>query len=493
MIGTSKDYLKTWIDGLSFTQENINKTTMAEFIHENFLLENKTAVKLYHDFAKDMPIIDYHCHLSPKDIAENRIFENLTKIWLDGDHYKWRLMRANGVPEEYLSGNAEDKKKFQKWAETVPYILRNPLYHWTHMELKNPFGINDLLSGNNADKIYDQCNNLLVTEDYSFCSLLDKWNVELLCTTDDPVDKLEYHKAINSMNIKTRVLPAWRPDKAIAVEKAEDYNIYLGFLEESSNNSISTFSDLIDSLSNRHDYFHENGCRLSDHGLETFYAEKYTEQELKRIFNKIRSGSELSMEEIIKFKSGLLHIFGIMDFEKNWVQQYHIGPIRNNNSRMLKEIGTDAGYDSIGDFNNAKPMSLFLDSLDKIEKLGRTIIYNINPKDNEVFATMIGNFQSGNSLTKMQWGSAWWFLDQKDGMEKQINTLSNMGLLSRFIGMLTDSRSVLSYSRHEYFRRILCNLIGNDVEKGLIPSDMIILEEMIRNISYFNAKNYFNF
>ncbi len=464
---------------------------MEEFIHDNFLLQNKTAEKLYHDFAKSMPIIDYHCHLSPEDIANNRNFKNLTKIWLDGDHYKWRLMRANGISEEYCSGKADDYSKFQKWAETVPYIIRNPLYHWAHMELKDPFGISELLNSENAKKIYDHCNNLLSTEKYSYCSLLEKWNVELICTTDDPTDSLKFHKEINTSKKNIRVLPSWRPDKAMAVNDPHYYNNYLNILEKSSNISITNFSNFIEALNNRHDFFHESGCRLSDHGLETFYAENYTENDLKVIFSKIRSGQNLSEEEILKFKSGMLIIFGEMDHSKEWVQQFHIGPIRNNRSLMMDKLGADTGFDSIGDLEIAKSMSRFFDRLDKQDKLCRTITYNLNPRDNEVMATMIGNFQDSRSIAKMQWGSAWWFLDQKDGMEKQLNTLSNMGLLSRFIGMLTDSRSVLSFSRHEYFRRILCNLVGTDVENGLIPNDINLLGDMIKNISYFNAKNYF--
>ncbi|MFC2119310.1 glucuronate isomerase [Bacteroidota bacterium] len=466
---------------------------MKNFIHENFLLENKTAEKLYHDFAKSMPIIDYHCHLSPQDISINRKFENLTRIWLDGDHYKWRLMRANGVTEEYCTGNKDDYSKFLKWAETLPFTLRNPIYHWAHMELNNPFNINDLLNKENAKEVYEHCNSLLTQDDYSFCSLLEKWNVESLCTTDDPIDSLEYHKTIKDNNIKTKVLPAWRPDKAMAVENLATYNNYINSLEAASDMSVNNYSDLIGALTRRHDFFHQNGCRLSDHGLETFYSENYTENELKNIFNKIRSAKELSEEEILKFRSGMLVFFAEMDHAKGWVQQFHIGPLRNNNTRMMEQVGPDTGFDSIGDFEIARPMSGFFAGLDKNNKLCKTIIYNLNPKDNEVIASMAGNFQDGSYPGKIQWGSAWWFLDQKDGMEKQINTLSNFGLLSRFVGMLTDSRSVLSYSRHEYFRRILCNMIGTDVEKGLLPADIELLGDIVKNISYFNAKKYFDF
>ena len=466
---------------------------MSEFIHENFLLENKTAEKLYFDYASGMPIIDYHCHLSPHDISIDRRFENLTKIWLDGDHYKLRLMRANGVHEEYCTGEKDDLSKFIKWAETLPFALRNPIYHWTQMELKKPFGITELLNGSNAASIYEHCNELLAKKEYSFCSLLERWNVEVLCTTDDPADNLEYHKKIKSSDSKTKVLPAWRPDKAMTVENPANFNNYMASLEKATNKSINNFNDLIEVLENRHEHFHQMGCRLSDHGLETFYASEYTENDLKKIFTKIRSGKNLKSEEREKFRSGMLIIFAEMDFSKGWVQQFHIGPIRNTNSRMKKRLGSDSGYDSIGDQEIARPMAKFFNRLEKNRKLCKTVIYNINPKDNEVMATMAGNFQDGSYPGKMQWGSAWWFLDQKDGIEKQLNALSNLGLLGRFVGMLTDSRSVLSYSRHEYFRRILCNIIGNDVEKGLLPDDIDLLGDMIKNISYFNAKNYFDF
>ncbi len=466
---------------------------MKKFLDENFLLETKTAETLYQEHAKDQPIIDYHCHLPPDEIAGDKRFENLTRIWLKGDHYKWRAMRANGVPERYITGDAPDEEKFMKWAETVPYTFRNPLYHWTHMELKRPFGIERILEPASAKDIYREASDMLRTEEFSTRNILRKMNVELVCTTDDPADSLEHHKKVREDGFEIKMIPAWRPDKAMTVENSHNYNIYLDALAEAAGMRISNFEDLIEALRKRHDYFHENGCRLSDHGIETIYAEEYTQPDLEYIFNKIRSGKKLSQDEILKFKSGMLVIFATMDHEKGWTQQFHIGAIRNNNSRMLKLLGPDTGYDSIGDFEIARPMSRFFNRLDSTEKLTRTIVYNLNPRDNELIATMLYNFNDGSTPGKMQFGSGWWFLDQKDGMEKQMNALSNLGLLSRFVGMLTDSRSFLSYPRHEYFRRILCNLLGNDVEKGLIPPDMDLLGKMVEDISYRNARSYFGF
>jgi len=466
---------------------------MKPFLDDNFLLQTKTAEYLYHEHAKKMPIIDYHNHLIPQQIAENRMFENVTQPWLYGDHYKWRAMRTNGVDEKYCTGNASDWEKFQKWAETVPYTLRNPLYHWTHLELKGYFGITEVLNASSAERIYKKASELLQNDNYRVQGLLKKMNVELACTTDDPVDSLEHHIRIKKDGALLRVIPAWRPDKSMAVDNAVIYNSYIDTLAKVAGIEINSFSKLIESLRKRHDFFHANGCRLSDHGLEIFYAELYTGSEIDSIFVKIRGGKSLTSDEILKFKSAMLYEFAIMDHEKGWAQQYHIGSIRNNNTRMFKSIGPDTGFDSIGDFNQAILMSRFVDRLDKENKLTKTILYNINPADNEVMATMLGNFQDGTFPGKIQWGSGWWFLDQKDGMEKQMNALSTLGLLSRFVGMLTDSRSFLSYPRHEYFRRILCNLIGNDVENGEIPSDKALLGKMVEDISYYNAKNYFNF
>lgn len=464
------------------------------FITKNFLLTNKTAQLLYHEHASKMPIIDYHCHLPVNEIAENKKFENITQIWLNGDHYKWRAMRTNGVNEKFITGDASDKEKFFKWAETVPFTIKNPLYHWTHMELKKPFGISDrLLNSDTAEYIWNRCNELLQQDNFSAQGIIKQWNVEVICTTDDPIDSLEYHKKLKENPFGTKVIPAFRPDKAMAVENVDEYIKYIQKLEEAANISIKDFDNLIEALRNRHDYFHANGCRLSDHGIETAYAEDYTAQEINSIFNKLLSKKFLSEEEIHKFKSAMMFEFGVMDYEKGWVQQLHLGALRNNNSRMYRTLGPDTGWDSIGDFEIAKPLAKFLDRLDNQNKLTKTIIYNLNPADNEVIATMIGNFQDGTVPGKLQYGSAWWFLDQKSGIEKQIDALSNLSLLSRFIGMLTDSRSFLSYSRHDYFRRILCNILGEEIEKGLIPNDIKLIGKMVEDISYNNARNYFNF
>jgi glucuronate isomerase len=466
---------------------------MKKFLDENFLLESKTAEVLYHEHAKKMPIIDYHCHLPPDEIARDRQFENLTQIWLHGDHYKWRAMRANGIPEKFITGDASDREKFQQWAETVPFTLRNPLYHWTHLELKDPFGITRILNGETAAEIYDAANELLKTKEFSTRNILRKMNVEVVCTTDDPVDKLQHHIQLRRDGFEIKVLPAWRPDKAMAVENTDKYNVYLAQLAEVSDTDINSLDKLLEALKKRHDFFHENGCKLSDHGIETIYAEDYTERALEQIFGKVRSGRKLTEEEIVKFKSGMLILFASMDHDRGWTQQFHIGAIRNNNSRMFKLLGPDTGYDSMGDFEVARPMSKFFDRLEHMEKLTKTIVYNLNPRDNELITTMLYNFNDGSTPGKMQFGSGWWFMDQKMGMEKQMNDLSLLGLLSHFVGMLTDSRSFLSYPRHEYFRRILCNLLGNDAENGLIPDDMELIGSMVENICYYNARNYFGF
>lgn len=466
---------------------------MKKFMNDNFLLQTKTAEYLYQEHASKMPIIDYHCHLIPEHIASNKKFENITQPWLYGDHYKWRAMRTNGVDEKYCTGKASDWEKFEKWAETVPFTLRNPLYHWTHLELRRYFGITDLLNSSTAKSIYQETSEMLQNDDFRVHGLLKKMNVELVCTTDDPIDTLNYHQKMAKTNTGLKMIPAWRPDKAMAVEEPMLFNAYIDLLARTSDIEINSYSTLLEALRSRHDYFHANGCRLSDHGLENFYAENYTNSEIETIFKKVRSGSLLDETEILKFKSAMLHDFAIMDHEKEWTQQFHIGAMRNNNSRLFDQLGPDTGFDSIGDNSIALPMSRFLSRLAKDDKLSKTILYNLNPADNEIMATMIGNFQDGSVAGKIQWGSGWWFLDQKDGMEKQLNTLSNLGLLSRFIGMLTDSRSFLSYPRHEYFRRILCNLLGRDVENGEIPNDKNLLGSMVENICYYNTKNYFDF
>lgn len=466
---------------------------MKPFLDKDFILQTETAQKLYHEYAADLPIIDYHCHLSPKEIAQDKQFDNMTQIWLNGDHYKWRALRANGVNEEFISGKASDKEKFEKWAQTVPYTLRNPLYHWTHLELKKPFGIEKILNPSSAHEIYEQCNSKLRTPKFSPQGLIKKANVEVICTTDDPIDSLEWHKMIAESDFTTKVLPTWRPDKAMAVDDVSQYNKYLDLLADAAHIEIKSYTDLLSALQKRHDFFALMGCKLSDHGLEQFHCTPYGEEEIVQIFKKVREGISLTSQEIEKFKSAMLYQFAILDHTKGWTQQFHVGAIRNNNTKMFNQIGADTGYDSIDDKLVAPQMSKFLNRLVSEDHLTKTILYNLNPSHNEVYASMIGNFQDGTIAGKIQWGSGWWFLDQKDGMEKQLNAISNQGLLSRFVGMLTDSRSFLSYSRHEYFRRILCNLVGNDVENGLIPNDQELLKEMIQNICYYNAKNYFNF
>ena len=469
---------------------------MKDFMDKDFLLQTETAQMLYHEHASKMPIIDYHCHLIPQMVADDHKFRSLTEIWLGGDHYKWRAMRSNGVAEKYCTGtDTTDWEKFEKWAETVPYTFRNPLYGWTHLELKTAFGINKVLNPNTAREIYDECTDKLQNDPtYTARGMMRRYNVETVCTTDDPVDTLEWHKKTRESGFEIKMIPAWRPDKAMAVENPQNFKTYIEKLSKVSGINISKFQDVIDALQKRHDFFAENGCKLSDHGIEEFYAEDYTDAEIDAIFNKVYGGTELTHDEILKFKSAMMVIFAEMDHASGWAQQFHYGAIRDNNTKMFNLLGPDTGFDSIGQFNTAKSMSKFLNRLATNDKLTKTIIYNLNPADNEVVATMLGNFQDGTCPGKIQWGSGWWFLDQKDGMEKQMNALSLLGLLSRFVGMLTDSRSFLSYPRHEYFRRVLCNLVGRDIENGEIPvSEMDRVKQMIEDISYYNAKNYFNF
>jgi glucuronate isomerase len=466
---------------------------MKPFLSDDFLLQTETARHLYHEHAAPQPIIDYHCHLPPDQIAQNRQFDNITQIWLYGDHYKWRAMRANGVNERFITGDASDWEKFEKWAETVPYTMRNPLYHWTHLELRRYFGITELLNKDSARRIFDQCNALLQTPEYSVQGLLRKMNVKVVCTTDDPADSLEYHQQIAGQDLSTLVLPTFRADKSMTPEAA-DYRAYLDRLGAAAGVAITTFADLQAALRQRHDFFASLGCRLSDHGLEQIYAADYTSEEIEAIFTQALAGAILSEEDIIQFKSAMLIFLAELDWEKGWTQQFHLGALRNNNSRALRQLGPDTGWDSIGDFSQGRALSRFLDRLDNQDKLAKTIIYNLNPADNDLIATMTGNFNDGSVAGKVQFGSGWWFLDQKDGMEKQMNALSNMGLLSRFVGMLTDSRSFLSFPRHEYFRRILCNLLGRDVEEGELPAEELSwLGQLVENISYGNANSYFGF
>lgn len=464
---------------------------MKNFLDADFLLQTETSKKLFHDFAKEMPIIDYHCHLPVQQIADDINFKNLTQIWLYGDHYKWRGMRANGVPESFVTGDKSDYEKFEKWAETVPYTLRNPLYHWTHIELQRYFDIHELLNADNARKIYDECTQKLQTKEYSVRSLLRKMNVAVVCTTDDPIDNLEFHKKIKDDGFEIKVFPAFRPDKAMNADDVNEFNLYVAKLETVTGAKVTSYQSYLDALKSRHDFFATMGCSVSDHGLEYIYAEDFSAEDAAKYFNKLRNGQQLSTIESLIFKSAMLHIFATWDHEKGWVQQYHVGALRNNNTRMLRESGPDTGWDSIGDFQQAKSMSKFFDGLDSTNQLAKTILYNLNPANNELMATMAGNYNDGTIPGKMQFGSAWWFLDQKDGMEKQMNTLANMGLLSRFVGMITDSRSFLSFPRHEYFRRILCNLFGEEIENGELPNNIEWTGNIIKNICYYNAKDYF--
>ncbi len=461
------------------------------FITDNFLLNSDVAVELYHNYAKDMPIIDYHNHLSPKLIAANQPVKNITEAWLNGDHYKWRGMRANGVDENFITGSASLKDRFDKWAETVPYTLRNPLFHWTQLELKRYFDIDDILQPNTADIIYEKSNAIL--EHKTPAQLLELMNVETVCTTDDPTDDLQYHKAIAKAGFFTKVYPTFRADELFFIGH-DKFMPYINKLGSTVNFEIKTYSDFLKAVDARILYFNENGCRLSDFGVgEALAIEDFTQEEVSAIFNKKLEGNKLSTSEINKYRSSLFIHLAKQYHKFDWVQQYHLGPIRNNNSRLVEQVGLDAGCDSIGDFPMAEFMSKLFNILNSTNQLAKTITYNLNPSQNEVFATMMGNFQAGGTPGKMQWGSGWWFLDQKDGMEKQLNALSNMGLLSRFVGMLTDSRSFLSFPRHEYFRRILCDLIAEDVKKGLVPNDIEFLGHMVQDICYNNAKNYFNF
>jgi glucuronate isomerase len=464
-----------------------------KFIHDDFLLSTAAARRLYHEFAKDEPIFDYHCHLPPKDIAENRRFNNLFEIWLEGDHYKWRAMRTNGIAERYITGDATPFEKFQAWAATVPQTLRNPLYHWTHLELQRYFGIDELLNHDTAARIWQQAGEQLATPELTTRGILQKFRVTHVCTTDDPVDDLESHRQIAASGLGARVLPAFRPDKALAVHRPTQFNPWVDALAAAANVDIGSFDRFLDALRQRHDYFHARDCRLSDHGLNQCCANFCTDREAAAIFNKARRGQDVSPLEHSQFTTFMMLFFGQLDAKKGWVKQLHLGALRSNNTRLLRQIGPDTGFDSIGDFPQASALAAYLDRLDQENALPKTILYNLNPADNYLFAAMIGNFQDGSIPGKIQLGSGWWFLDQKEGMEWQLNALSNLGLLSRFIGMITDSRSFMSYPRHEYFRRTLCNLLGHDIENGEIPNDFELVGPMARNICYHNAASYLAF
>jgi len=464
-------------------------------ITKDFMLESEAAARLYHDYAEELPVIDYHCHLPPAQIAEDHRFRNMTEVWLRGDHYKWRLMRTAGVAERLITGDASDWEKFAAWAETMPKLLRNPIYHWSHMELKRPFGISDrLLNADTAQGIWEECNALLAKPEFSARGIMRQMNVVLVCTTDDPTDTLEHHQAIAAdASFAIRVLPAWRPDKAMAVEDPAAFRAWVQKLEAASATTIRSLSDFRQALRKRHEFFHANGCRLSDHGIETFYAEPYSEAALRRIFTKARSGNTLAPEEVLQFKSAMLYEFAVMDFERGWTQQFHICALRNNNRRLFRALGPDVGGDSIGEWPVAIPMSRFLGRLDEEGKLTRTIVYSLNPAHNAVLASMVGNFQEGPAAGKLQVGSAWWFNDHAHGMLDHLDAVSDMSLLSPFVGMLTDSRSFLSYTRHEYFRRLLCNLLGGEIERGLLPRDFGLVGGLVRDVCYRNAARYFGF
>lgn len=464
------------------------------FPSEDFLLETQVARHLYHDVAAKLPIIDYHCHLSPELIASNHRFRSITEIWLEGDHYKWRAMRANGVNERFCTGDATDWEKFEAWARTVPETLCNPLFHWTAMELKRPFGVTKLLSPSTAKEIFDECNRQLQDGDLTTQAILRKFRVAVVCSTDDPADTLDAHRQLAARkDPDTRVYPTWRPDKALAVADVPAWNAWIDKLEKTAKSSISSWSGLLSALESRHTAFHELGCRASDHGLDRMDAEPFTDAEAAAIFDKLRAGKAVDANEAALFRSALLYRMAILDHARGWAQQFHLGALRNTNARMRRLLGPDTGFDSIGDFDQARPLARFLDSLDSTDQLAKTIIYNVNPADNAVFATMIGNYQDGSVPGKMQWGSAWWFLDQLDGMEAQMRMLATMGLLSRLVGMVTDSRSFLSYPRHDYFRRLLCRILGEEVRRGLLPEDKELLANMVTGICFRNARDYFGF
>ena len=465
------------------------------FIHDDFLLDNETAKYLYHNHAKNMPIIDYHCHLSPKEIAEDKTFKNITEVWLGGkgfgDHYKWRLMRTNGVEERFITGNESDFERFLKWADTVKYLFGNPLYHWTHLELKRYFDIDLLLNPDTAKEIYETANIKLAN--LSAVKFIESSNVEVVCTTDDPIDDLKYHKLIKTKkNYNFKVLPAWRPDVVVNIE-LDTFNGYINKLAKVVNFKIENLNDLEKALRLRIDYFHENDCRLSDHGIDQMVFLETTKAEVQEIFRKRQEGKKLSKEEIAKYKGYLMTFFGREYHRLNWVQQYHIGAIRDINKRQFNDLGKDSGYDAIQDNLIAEALAQTLNSLDATNQLPKTIIYTLNPRDFEVAITIMQAFQGGGVAGKLQFGAPWWFLDNEDGIEKQFRALANNGLLSKFVGMLTDSRSFLSYPRHEYFRRVLCNYIGKEVEKGRFPNDRALLGKLVEDISYNNAKNYFGY
>jgi glucuronate isomerase len=467
---------------------------MKPFLHDDFLLETEVARDLYHRVAKDLPVVDYHCHLSPELMAKDQRFRSITEIWLEGDHYKWRAMRTNGVKERFCSGDASDWEKFEAWARTVPETLGNPLYHWTHMELGRPFGIDTTLSPATARQVYERANERLQEDGFTAMGLLRQFRVAVVCSTDDPTDTLEAHAVLaRRKDPDTQVYPTWRPDRVLMVDDASAWNAYVDRLGEAAGTTIGSWDALLSAFEKRHAAFHERGCRASDHGLERIDAEPFTDAEAGALFSRLRAGRALEPGEKHPFRSALVHRLALLDHARGWVQQFHLGALRNNNTRMRRKLGPDTGFDSIADGEQARSLARFLDRLDETDQLAKTILYNLNPADNALFATMIGNFQDGSVPGKMQWGSAWWFLDQLDGMEAQMRTLANMGLLARFVGMITDSRSFLSYSRHEYFRRLLCSILGEEVRRRRLPDDRAALGRLVANVSFFNARDYFGF
>ena len=464
---------------------------MKTFIHDDFLLASPLAVELYHRVAAGLPIVDFHCHLPVDQIAANHRFRSITAIWLDGDHYKWRAMRTAGVPERLVTGDASDWEKFEAWARTVPDTLRNPLYHWTHMELRRPFGIDALLSPATAHDVFERTNALLAQPAFTTLGLLETFRVAVVSTTDDPVDSLQYHAALaRREDPVTRVYPTWRPDRALDVDDPEAFVGWIARLEVASGRVVSSLESFLEALDVRHQAFHDLGCRASDHGLEAVFAEPYADSAVASAFDRARAGQALPAAEVRALKSALLHRLALMDHSRGWVQQYHLGALRDQNARLRRALGRDCGADSIGDFEQARPLGRFLDRLESTSQLAKTILYNSNPRDNELFASMIGSFQDGTP-GKIQYGAAWWFLDQLGGMERQMDALSNLSLLSQFVGMVTDSRSFLSYSRHEYFRRLLCNMLAEDVRRGLVPDDRPLLERLVRRVCFENARDYF--
>ncbi len=466
---------------------------MKHFIHDDFLLQNDAARELYHGYAAAMPIIDYHCHLPPAEVAVDKRWENMSRVWLGGDHYKWRALRSNGIDERFITGDAPDREKFQKFAETMPYLLRNPLFDWSQLELARYFNVYDLLTPATADKIWQATAEQLVQPGFSARGLMTRSRVKVVCTTDDPCDMLEHHAAVKASAFSVQMLPTWRPDKAMAIDRPAFWNAWLDRLAAAAGMTVATWDDLLSALQKRHDFFAQNGCRLSDYGLDTLYAEPYSLAQICELFTRVRRGGEVTREEVATFRSAFLFEGLAMDARSNWSAQIHYGAMRNNNTKMFQKLGPDTGFDSIGDWKAAVPMSRLFDRLELADALPRVVIYTLNPCDNEMIGTMLGNFQRGPEAGRMQFGSGWWFNDQKDGMLRQLEALSQLGLLSRFVGMLTDSRSFLSYTRHEYFRRILCNLLGTDITEGKIPNDIAWTGEIVKDICYRNAVRYFGF